>query len=159
MPRLGASYSEQRISAAIPPVPASDEGARRLGSAYWEEVARSLRGLVRPRRSDEGIELVLLRALPLLRFGRAETTVDGDRIECRYPIRGGLLASGPGGFLVLAQRGTEPTEVSIAVTEFRSRLAVDGRIGVRRRLFDILQIPLHERVGRRYLARAERGPL
>jgi hypothetical protein len=158
-PRLGAAYSEQRVTAARPAVPASEEGARRLGEAYWEEVARFLRGLVRPRRSDRGTDLVLLRALPLLRFGIAETAVTGDRVECRYPVRGGLLASAPGGYLVLEQRGTGPAELSIAVQEFQPRLAVSGRIGLRRRLFDALQIPLHERIGRRFLDRARRGAL
>lgn len=159
MPMLGAAYAEQRASAATPPVPASEDGARRLGSAYWEEVSRYSRGLVRVRDSGAGPELRLAGLVPLLRFGAPATSVAEDGVECRYPIRGGLLAAGPGGFLVLSQRGTGPAEVSIAVEEFHSRLAVDGRIGVRRRLFDRLQAPLHEGIGRRYLARAARGPL
>ncbi|GIU95971.1 MAG: hypothetical protein KatS3mg012_2428 [Gaiellaceae bacterium] len=159
MPRRGAAYAEQRISAAVPAVPVSDAGARRLGSAYWEEVRRFSRGLVRGRDRGEGLELRLAGVIPLLRFGVPVTTVSADAVECRYPITGGLLAAGPGGFLVLSQRGTGPAEVSIAVEEFHSRLAVDGRIGFRRRIFDVLQAPLHEGIGRRYLARAARGPL
>jgi hypothetical protein len=159
VPRLGDPYAEQRASVATPPVPTSDEGARRLGSAYWEEVSRFSRGLVRRRDRGGGPELRLAGLVPLLRFGPPETIVTGERVECRYPIRGGLLAAGPGGFLVLSQRDAGPAEVSIGVEGFHSRLAVDGRIGIRRRLFDVLQVPLHERIGRRYLARAARGPL
>lgn len=159
MPRTGAPYAEQRISTTLPPVPATDAGARRLGSAYWEEVRRFSRGLVRERDRGRGPELRLAGLLPLLRFGAPVTLVRGDEVECRYPITGGLLATGPGGFLVLSQRGSGPTEVSIAVEAFRPRLAVEGRVGVRRRLFDALQAPLHEGIGRRFLARAARGPL
>jgi hypothetical protein len=159
VPVLGVPYAEQRVSSPVPAVPTSETGARRLGSAYWEEVSRFSRGLVRTRYRGGGPELRLVGLIPLLRFGSPETTVASDGVECRYPITGGLLAAGPGGFLVLAQRGTGPTEISIAVEEFHSRLAVDGRIGVRRRLFDVLQAPLHEGIGRRYLARAARGPL
>ena len=159
MASLGVPYSEQRVSATAPPVPSSETGARRLGLAYLEEVARYSRGLVRPRATPHGPELVLLGVLPLLRFGAALTVVEGDRVECRYAIRGGLLAAGPGGYLVLAQRGAGPADVSIAVEEFRSRLAVEGRLGVRKRLFDLFQAPLHEAVGRRYLARVARGEL
>jgi hypothetical protein len=159
VPRLGAPYAEQRVEAASPPVPASEAGARRLGAAYWEEVSRFSRGLLRKRDRGSGPELRLVGLVPLLRFGSPETVVAGDGVECRYPITGGLLAAGPGGFLVLSQRGTGPAEVSIAVEEFHSRLAVDGRIGFRRRLFDVLQSPLHEGIGRRYLTRAARGPL
>lgn len=159
MASLGVPYSEQRVSTTAPPVPSSETGARRLGAAYWEEVARYSRGLVRPRATPDGPELVLLGVLPLLRFGTALTVVEGDRVECRYAIRGGLLAAGPGGYLVLAQRGAGPADISIAVEEFRSRLAVEGRLGLRRRLFERFQAPLHEAVGRRYLARAARGEL
>lgn len=159
MPMLGEPYAEQRISTAVPPVPVSHAGARRLGSAYWEEVRRFSRGLVRDRNRGEGPELRLAGLVTLLRFGAPATSVTEDGVECRYPITGGLLAAGPGGFLVLTQRGTGPAEVSIAVEEFHSRLAVDGRIGARRRLFDVLQAPLHVGIGRRYLARAARGPL
>lgn len=159
MSSLGVPYSEQRVSAPAPPVPRSADGARRLGAAYWEEVARYSRGFVRPRVTRDGPELVLLGLIPLLRFGLDETIVDDDRVECRHAIRGGLLAAGPGGYLVLTQAGTGPTDVSIAVEEFRPRLAVDGRLGLRRRLFALFQVPLHEAVGRRYLARAARGPL
>lgn len=159
MSSLHSAYAEQRISIADPPVPTSDAGARRLGSAYWEEVSSYSLGIVRRRHRAGGTELSLLGLVPLLRFGPPGTIVADDRVECRYPIEGGLLAAGPGGFLVLSQRGTGPAEVSVAVEEFHSRLAVDGRIGLRRRLFDALQAPLHAGIGRRYLARAARGPL
>lgn len=159
MPEPGAPYVEQRVSTAVPPVPVSDAGARRLGSVYWEEVRRFSRGLVRERDRGDGPELRLAGLIPLLRFGAPATSVSADGVECRYPIRGGLLAAGPGGFLVLRQCGRGPAELSIAVEEFHSRLAVDGRIGVRRRLFDVLQAPLHDGIARRYLARAARGPL
>ncbi|MDW8338391.1 MAG: hypothetical protein RMM28_04540 [Thermoleophilia bacterium] len=156
---LDAPYGEQRVSVAVPPVPGDEGGARRLAAAYWQEVASFSRGLVRVRDRGCGPELRLIGLLPLLRFGVPTTSVTDDVVECRCPIRGGLLAAAPGGFLVLSQRGAGPAEVSIAVEDFTARLAVGGSRGLRRRLFDLLQVPLHERIGRRYLARAARGEL
>lgn len=148
------AYSERRTLLRVPVVEETTAGARRLGEAYWQEVAAYSRGLVRPRRAVDGVDLVLLRVLPLLRFGGAEATVGAGLVQCRYPIRGGILASGPGGFLVLSQHSRETVELSLAVHDYRARLAVEGRLGARRRLFERLQVPLHERVSRRFLERA-----
>lgn len=153
------AYSEQRLVLREPVVEESAEGAVRLGEAYWDEVAGFSRGLVHPRRTARGVELALARLVVLLRFGPAETAVSAGSVECRFPIRGGLLASEPGGFLVLAQHVAETVELSLAVHDYRARLAADGKLGLRRRLFDVLQAPLHEGVSRRFLERAGRGPL
>lgn len=153
------AYSERRMVLPAPAVPVSEEGARRLGEAYWEEVAAFSRGLVRVRRGTRGVELALVRGLVLLRFGPAVTTVTERGVECRYAIEGGVLAAAPGGHLILGQRASETVELSLAVQGYHPRLAVDGRLGIRRRLFVALQIPLHEGVGRRFLERAARGKL
>jgi hypothetical protein len=148
------AYSERRMVIPVPAVPVSEEGARRLGEAYWEEVAAFSRGLVRVRRGTRGVELALVRGLVLLRFGPAVTTVTESGVECRH-----VLAAAPGGHLILGQRASETVELSLAVQGYHPRLAVEGRLGIRRRLFVALQIPLHEGVGRRFLERAARGKL
>lgn len=153
-------YAEQRVVVPAPVVPFDEDGARRLARAYWDEVARFSRGLVRARTTPEGTELMLLRVLPLLRFGPAETTSSPHALECRLPIRGGLLASEPGGHLLLAQRGEDEVELLLEVQGYRPRLAAAGRLArIRRRLFRALQVPLHDGVGRRFVARAVRGDL
>lgn len=159
MHSVRVSYAEQRISSPRPVAPLSACGARRLGCAYWAEVERFCRGLVRARECGGGRELRLTGLVPLLRFGPPTTSVHEDGLECRYPIEGGLLAAGPGGFLVLAQRGTAPTVVSVAVEDYRARLAMGGWMGLRRRLFAAIQAPLHERIGRRFLERVAQGRL
>lgn len=159
MLQVAPAYSERQIALREPAVEATVDGARRLGEAYWDEVAAFSHGLVRPRRTADGVELALLRFVVLLRFGRPHAALTDNGVECRYPILGGLLASEPGGFLLLGQRVGETIELSIAVHDYRARLATGGMLGLRRRLFDVLQVPLHEGLSRRFLARAERGPL
>lgn len=152
--------SEQWVHLALPVVGATPEGARRLGTAYWEEVAAFSRGLVRPRVLPQGVELVLAGVGTLLRFGPAETAIHDDGIECRYPIEGGLLAAEPGGSLVISQSGSTRVELRLAVEGFHPRLGRRGRLArVRAWLYDALQAPLHADVSRRFLERAARGPL
>ena len=75
----GAVASEQRVRVARPAVAVSPEGARALGRAYWEEVERFTRGLVRPRGRNGGVELAAARARRRCsRFGPAEVRIDGD---------------------------------------------------------------------------------
>jgi hypothetical protein len=148
------------IRLSAPVVASSHEGARRLGSAYWEEVTAFSRGLVRPRVTADGVELVLAGLAALFRFGPAETRVENGAVECRYAIRGGVLAARAGGSLVLAQIGAERPELRVAVEGFHPRLARRGRFArVRSTLYDALQAPLHAGVSRRFLERARQGPL
>ena len=88
---------EQRIDLPRPVVETSERGARTLAQAYWEEIARLTRGLVRAEQTAAGVEVALGRAIPLLRFGPPETRADPDVVECRFPIAGGLLARRSGG--------------------------------------------------------------
>jgi hypothetical protein len=152
--------SETRVVLTRPAVEASHEGARRLGTAYWQEVRAFSRGLVRPRVGVDGVELVAAGVGVLLRFGPPETAVEDGVVECRYPIRGGVLAAAPGGWLVLAQSEGEQVELRLAVEGFHPRLARRGRLArARAGLYDALQAPLHADVSRRFLDRAARGPL
>ena len=156
----GPVSSEDWIFLSAPAVEASHEGARRLGDAYWQEVRAFSRGLVRPRAGAEGVELVAAGVGVLLRFGPPDTTVDEGVVECRYPIRGGLLAAAPEGSLVIAQSAGEPVELRLAVEGFHPRLARRGRLArARATLYEALQAPLHADVSRRFLERAARGQL
>ena len=152
--------SETRVVLSGPAVEVSHEGARRLGAAYWREVRAFSRGLVRPRVGVDGVELVVAGVGALLRFGPPETVVEDGVVECRYPIRGGLLSAEPGGSLVIAQSAGEQVELRLAVEGFHPRLARRGRLArARAALYDALQAPLHADVSRRFLDRAARGKL
>jgi hypothetical protein len=156
----GPVSSEHSILLPTAAVEPTHEGARRLGTAYWQEVAAFSRGIVRPRVTDEGVELVAAGVGALLRFGPAETSVEDGVVECRFLIRGGLLAAEPGGSLVIAQTAGRPLELRLAVEGFHPRLARRGRLArVRAGLYEALQSPLHAGVSRRFLERAEQGPL
>jgi hypothetical protein len=123
-----------------PVVEHTESGARRLGDSYWEAVARASRGLVRPRRTRDGVELrVLGRGPVLLRLAGPEIVVDDERVSCRYRIAGGMLARVPAGALTFTQ---SPSELRAAVTEFTPRL--------RPGLYEQLQRRLHVSVSRRY---------
>lgn len=138
----GAVESEQRALGTGPAVELSELGARELGAAYWRELSRTCRGLVRCRERDGGLALLLLGAGPaLLAFGPAEVGVEGERVSCRYPIRGGLLARRPVGALALGQSGSELT---VTVSGYFPRLA-RGLFGLQRRA--------HVAIARRYLER------
>jgi hypothetical protein len=139
----GSIESDERVTAASPVVERSEAGARLLGDRYWREVASASRGLVRARRTGDGVELRLFgRGPSLLRFGPAETTYDADRIRCRYPIRGGLLARRPAGTLTLSQTGAGRPELRAAVHGFAPRLGS--------RPYDRIQRRLHVAISRRY---------
>jgi hypothetical protein len=82
-------------------------GARLLGERYWLTVQQSSFGLVGLRATRNGSVLHLAGA-PLLHFAPAELAAEANGVRCSYPIRGGLLARGAGGALVLSQsRGSE----------------------------------------------------
>ena len=156
----GAIESRQWIELPRGAVSADEEGARRLGERYLEEVRRTTRGIVRSRSSLAGTELVLGGMFALLRFGPAELAVRGDRVECRYPISGGLLAARPGGSLVIVQRSTATLELELVVAGYFPRLGGSRRRrSVRRAVYSALQARVHRAVSRRFLERAAGGAL
>jgi hypothetical protein len=143
----GSFATEQRVLAPAPVVTFSADGGEYLGRAYWSAVGRVSRGLVQARVGDGGVTIRLaVLASPLLRVGPAEVAVDDDCVTCRYPILGGLLVRRPGGAIVVAQAGREPTALYVAVTGFFARL---GSGAVHRHL----QQRIHLAVSRRYFTR------
>jgi hypothetical protein len=148
----GSIETKQRVLAGAQVVPLSEDGGERLGGAYWAAIAGVSRGLVRVRVGDEGVAICLAAVpSPLLRLGPAEVAVEEDRVTCRFPILGGLLARRPGGALVIAQTGREPTELYVAVTGFFARL---GSGAVHRHV----QQRIHIAVSRRFFVRLLERP-
>jgi hypothetical protein len=143
----GSIATEQRIMSPSPVVPLSHGGGKYLGCAYWAAIARVSRGLIRARVGERGVVVRVagIRS-PLLRFGTAQLTIGDDRLICRYPIVGGLLARRPGGALVVAQTGRGPTELYVAVTGFFARLG-SGPV------YRHLQQRIHLAVSRRFFTR------
>lgn len=158
----GAVGSEQRLPLPAPVVESSPEGAALLGRAYWREVERSTRGLVRPAEHSGGLDLRFCNRVRLLRFGRPELEATGDTVTCRYPIVGGLLARAPGGSISFTQRsggGAEP-ELSSTIAGFHPRLAArPGRPDWTGALYAHVQARIHRAVGRRYFERLLREGL
>lgn len=151
----GAFESVQRTSFSTPVVERSAAGAKLLGDVYWREVQRSTFGVIRTRRSADGLDVRLLGVGPaLLRFGRPEHAVSSNIVRCLYPIRGGLLARTPGGSISFTQTGSDLVEVSSAIAGFFPRLA-PRRSSRRWRgvLYPQVQARLHVALGRRYFAR------
>jgi hypothetical protein len=148
-----ASRVEQRIDLPRPVVESSDPGARALARTYWEEIARLTLGLVRARQLGDGVELVLGRAIPLLRFGPADVTASEDVVECRFPIVGGLLAKRSGGSLALRQVAAPSPELAVVVEGYAPRLDSGRPRGLRTFTYHGVQEPIHSLIGRRYLER------
>jgi hypothetical protein len=149
----GAVESRQWITLPRELVAPDEGGARELGRQYLAEVARFSRGLVRPRRRADGVALVLLGLVPLLRFDPPEVGHENGTVECRYPIRGGLLVARPGGSLVVAQR--PGVELDLLVAGYFPRLGGSTRRrSLRRAVYAALQSRAHRAVGRRFLERA-----
>jgi len=138
----GWAHDETSESATLaqPVVERNEDGARQLGERYWVEVARASRGLVRPIRTTNGVELRMLGRGPvLLRLAGPEVVIDDDRVSCRYRIVGGLLARAPAGVLTLTQSSSG---LRAAVTEYIPRLGPG--------LYTHLQRRFHIAVSRRY---------
>ncbi|HXV57784.1 MAG TPA: hypothetical protein VD704_07945 [Gaiellaceae bacterium] len=143
-----------------PVVELSPEGAALLGRAYWREVERFTRGLVRPDEHPGGLDLRLCSRVRLLRFGRPELEAAGDTVTCRYPIVGGLLARAPGGSISFVQRGGAEPELSSTIAGFHPRLAArPGRPDWTGALYAHVQARVHRAVGRRYFERLGREGL
>jgi hypothetical protein len=154
----GAVESRQWIELPRELVAPDEPGARELGRRYLAEVARFSHGLVRPRLRPDGVALVLLGVVTLLRFGPPELGHDDGGVACRYPIRGGLLVARPGGSLLVAQR--PGVELELLVAGYFPRLGASARRrSLRRALYAAVQVRAHRAVGRRFLedAAAEAG--
>jgi len=151
----GAVESRQWITLPRELVTSDERGARELGRRYLAEVARFSHGLVRRRPRPDGVALVLLGAVTLLRFGPPELGHNGGSVECRYPIRGGLLVARPGGSLLVAQR--PGVELELFVAGYFPRLGgTASRRSLRRGLYTALQARAHRAVGRRFFETAVR---
>lgn len=155
----GSITTEQRVGLRAPAVPVSEAGALALDRAYWAEVDGLLRGLVRVHEHEAGIDIRLLRSGPaLIRLGARRATIGRERVTCRYPIVGGLLARMPAGALTLEQIGGPAAELRSSVAGFHPRLAARPGFppwtGV---LYPRVQARLHDEVGRRFLARLAGG--
>lgn len=155
----GGFQSRQRMLVSGPAVPASEAGARRLGSTYWRAVDGFTRSSVRARWSDRGGRLRLVGGATLLRFGPADVAHAGDVVSCAYSIEGGLLALRAGGSVTLAQqRIGDGHELSVVVEEYLPRLAARAGApewtGV---LYANGQRPFHIAVSRRYFELLVRG--
>ncbi len=153
----GSVESEQLVHVPSPVVELSEEGARELGEAYWLTVEHVTRGLVRARRSGDG---VVLRALgrDLLRFDAPATDVSPDGVRCRYDILGGMLTRRAGGSITFVQTQGPAPALSSTIMGFHPRLA--ARPGGPRWsgvLYSLVQRRLHLAVSRRYFYRLLAG--
>ena len=143
---MKAVESEERACAPLAILDASQADGRRLAAAYWREVERTTAGLVRVRETCDGPALRALGA-PLLKFGLPRIDAGGDRVTCRYPIEGGLLARRSGGSIAFGQHGNVLTST---ISGFHPRL------GLFPGLYSHVQARIHAAVSRRYFARVLR---
>ena len=151
----GAVESTQRARLDDPVVDASEAGARRLGTLYWETVDRADRPLRPGPQPGRPARAAGARARAvLLTFDEPELRVGPGRVECRYSIRGGLLARLPAGAITLAQYENGGIEVSSVITGFFPLLgARPGRPGWTGALYAHVQSRIHVAVSRRYFRR------
>ena len=151
----GAVESQQRVVLREPVVEFSSAGAECLGLAYWREVERITRGLVRPRERNGALELRLFgRGPTLLRFGRPTFQATKTLVRCSYPIEGGLLAERPAGEIVFAQVGGSPPIVRSTIRGFFPSLAArQGERDWTGALYSQVQSRVHVAISRRYFAR------
>jgi hypothetical protein len=151
----GAVESEQSVMLRTPVVDFSVDGAQYLGRAYWREVERVTRRIVRAHEQNGSLELRLLgRGPALLRFGPPQVEATSDLASCSYPIRGGLLASRPAGEIVFAQVGASSPAIRSTVRGFYPRLAArEGEPDWTGALYSQVQSRIHVAVSRRYFAR------
>ena len=147
----------QALELPAPVVEQTERGALALAAPYWAEIRRLTGGLVTARVSDGGVELRLIRAATLFRFGPARTTTAAGWIECRFAILGGLLAKEERGWLTFTQRITDPPRLEVAVEDYVPRFSSQReRRSLRRFVYREVQERAHRAVGRRYLERMAR---
>ena len=151
----GAVESEQVVVLREPVVDVSPAGAEQLGKAYWREVERVTRGLVRARSRNDALVLRLFgRGPALLRFGRPSLEARAGLVQCSYPITGGLLARRAAGEIVFAQvGGSEPVLRSAIRGFFPSLSAREGRPDWTGALYSHVQSRIHVAISRRYFSR------
>jgi hypothetical protein len=151
----GAVESEQVVVLREPVVDVSPAGAEHLGNAYWREVERVTRGLVRARSRNDTLALRLFgRGPALLQFGRPSLQATGGLVQCSYPIEGGLLARRAAGEIVFAQvGGSEPVLRSTIRGFFPSLSAREGRPDWTGALYSHVQSRIHVAISRRYFSR------
>jgi hypothetical protein len=151
----GAVESEQRVVLREPVVEFSSAGAECLGLAYWREVERVTRGLIRPRERCGTLELRLFgHGPPLLRFGRPTLQATNVLVRYGYPIEGGLLARRPAGEIVFAQVDGSPPIVRSTIRGFFPSLAArQGERDWTGALYSQVQSRVHVAISRRYFAR------
>ena len=146
--------AEQPIADGNSTVDSSEDGARRLGTEYLAEIGRATRGLIKPRGGADGVDLVLAGRMTLFTFGPPQPTVDGDRTECRFEIRGGLLVGREGGSLVITQHSGPAPELVVEVDGYVPRLdPAFSRRGVGGFLYRHIQERAHGSIGRRFVER------
>jgi hypothetical protein len=152
--RDGAVESEQEVGLRAPVVSFDDRGAERLGRAYWREVERSTRGLIRAGERDGRLELRLLGHAVLLRFDRPRLESSAAIVRCTYPIVGGLLAARPVGEITFAQVDGSSPSVRSSIRGFFPRLAArEGEPHWTGALYDHVQSRIHVTISRRYFER------
>jgi hypothetical protein len=152
----GAVESEQRVSIQAPVVGFDGDGARRLGRSYWEEVQRTMRGLVRVHRGPPRLELRLLGGAPLLlSFDEPELEAGPTLVCCRYPVAGGALTQRPAGEISFAQIDRDGAlELRSTIRDFFPTLAArDGGPHWTGTLYNQVQSRVHVAISRRYFAR------
>ncbi len=141
--------SHETVTAAVPVVEPSQQGAETLAASYWREVEATTRRLVRADAVDGHVDVRLLgRGPALIRLGPPAVLADLACVTCTYPIVGGLLVGRPGGTLALAQVNGDPVVLRSTLTEFVPRLAGT--------LYSQVQARLHSLISRRYFARLGR---
>ena len=153
--RNGMSVAAERpIADGSAVVDSSVACARRLGTEYLAEIGRATRGLVKPRVETDGVDLVLAGRLTLFAFGPPQPTVEGDRTECRFEIRGGLLVGREGGWLVITQHSGPAPELVVEVESYVPRLdPAFSRRGVGGFLYRQIQERAHGAISRRFVER------
>jgi hypothetical protein len=152
----GAIESTQRMVAPRPVVEHTVDGAMFLGAAYWREVERLTRGLVRARNRGSGMELrVAWRGPALLRFGAPQLTATTSAVSTTYPITGGLLARRAAGSMTLSMHGSaDGVELRSAIAGYHPTLAArPGAPAWTGELYEQVQARIHARVSRRYFHR------
>ena len=151
----GAVESEQRVTLSAPVVAFDRDGASALGERYWREVERATHGVVRARRTANGVQLRLLgRGPALLSFATPKLEADEHSLRCSFPISGGLLARRPAGELTFAQLDGDRVELRSAIRGFYPALAAhEGRRDWTGALYNSVQSRIHVAISRRYFAR------
>jgi hypothetical protein len=154
----GGVESQQRVVLGGPVVEFSAAGAERLGDAYWREVERVTRGLVRAREQNGALELRLFGHGPaLLKFGQPTLQATDRLARCSYPIEGGLLAQRPAGEIVFAQVDGPTLVVRSTIRGFFPSLAArQGERDWTGALYSQVQSRVHVAISRRYFARLVR---